>query len=54
MFGKVIVFRLFEMFQKKKKRVRTVSPGPGLAFGLGRVRRCGPSHSRLKAISPAF
>ena len=41
MFEKVIVFGLFEMIQKKKK-VRTASPGPDLAFGSGRVRRSGP------------
>ena len=31
MFGKVIVFELFKMI---KKKVRTVSSGLGLAFGL--------------------
>ena len=38
MFGKVIVFGLFEMIKKKvkkKRRVRTVSPGPGSASGSG-------------------
>ena len=43
MFGKVIVFGLFEMI-KKKKRVRTTSLGPGLASGSGRVQRLGSSH----------
>ena len=40
MFGKVIVFGLFEMIQKKKKRrVRTASLGSrfGLRVGLGMV-----------------
>ena len=47
MFGKVIVFGLFEMIQKKKK-VRTASLGLGLAsgVGLGQVRWHRPSHSR--------
>ena len=37
MFGKVIVFGLFEMIKKKvkKKRVRTASPGPGSASRSG-------------------
>ena len=42
MFGKVIVFGLFEMIQKKK--VRTASLGPGLASRSGRVQRCKTSH----------
>ena len=33
-----------EMIQKKKKRVKTMSPGPGSASRSGWVRRCGPSH----------
>ena len=41
MFGKVIVFGLFEII---KKKVRTVSPGPGSASMSGRVRRHRPSH----------
>ena len=47
MFGKVIVFRLFEMIQKRKKekkRARTASSGPGSASGSGRVRRYRPSN----------
>ena len=45
MFRKVIVFGLFEISKKKKKkRVRTASLGPGLASGSGQVRRCGSSH----------
>ena len=44
MFGKVIVFGLFEIIPKKKKKVRTASPGLGSASGLGRVRRREPSH----------
>ena len=47
MFGKVIVFGLFEMI-KKKKRVRTASLGPGLASGLGLVRRREPSQKAYK------
>ena len=43
MFGKVIVFGLFEMIQKKK--VRTASPGSGSVSGLSRVRRRGLSQS---------
>ena len=44
MFEKVIVFGLFEMNQKKKrKRVRTASLGSGSAFGSGRVRFGGTS-----------
>ena len=44
MFGKVIVFGLFEMLQKKKKkRVRTASSSPGLTFGSGHIRWCGLS-----------
>ena len=50
MFGKVIVFGLFEMIKKKekrkkKRRVRTVSSGLGSASGSGRVRRLGLSRS---------
>ena len=43
MFGKVVVFGLVEMIQKKKKKkkekksVRTASPGLGLASDPGRV-----------------
>ena len=43
MFGKVIVFGLFEMIQKKIK-VRTASLGPGSFSGSGRVRQHGLSH----------
>ena len=32
MFGKVIIFELFEMI-KKKKEVRIASPGPGSTSG---------------------
>ena len=42
MFGKVIVFELFEIIQKKK-RVRIASPGSSSAFGSGRVQRHEPS-----------
>ena len=40
MFGKVIIFGLFEMI-KKKKGVRTSSPGRGSTSGSGKVRRLG-------------
>ena len=43
MFGKVIIFGLLEMIQKKK-RVRTASPSPSSASESGRVRLHGPSH----------
>ena len=41
MFGKVIVFRLFEMKKKllKKKKVRTFVPGSGLRVGYGGMGR---------------
>ena len=42
MFGKVIVFGLFEMI--KKKRVRTASFGSSLASRSGRVQRHEPSY----------
>ena len=48
MFGKVIVFGLFEMIKNKIKRVRTASLGPGLASGLGLVRRREPSQKAYK------
>ena len=46
MFGKVIVFGLFEIIQKKKKKkeVRTASSGPGSASGSGRVQHRLLSH----------
>ena len=44
MFGKVIIFGLFEMI---KKNVRITSPGPGSASGSGQVRRHGQSHMSL-------
>ena len=50
MFRKVIVFELLEMI-KKKKIVRTASPGPSLAFGSGRVRWRGLSHLSIRLIS---
>ena len=42
MFGKVILFGLFEIKKNKKKseRVRTASPGLGSDW----IRRRGPSH----------
>ena len=39
MFGKVIVFGLFEMIQKKKSEDRVPKYGFGLRVGSGRVRR---------------
>ena len=49
MFGKVIVFGLFEMIpknekKKEKKKSEDRVWGPGLAFELGWVRRRRPSH----------
>ena len=45
MFGKVIVFGLFEMIQKKGKKKKSEDSIPGSEFGLRvkSVRRCGPS-----------
>ena len=52
MFRKIIVFGLFEMIQKK--RVRTVSPGPSLASGSGRVGYGGTGRHKASILGWAF
>ena len=43
----VVVFGLFEMIRKKKKRVMIASSGPSSASRSGWVQRRGPSHKGL-------
>ena len=52
MFGKVIVFGLFEMIQKKKEEVRIASSGSGSVFDMclhNKYELC----AQIKATNPS-